>query len=367
MGETLNINGGVLGHLHDNCCDTICALFPCSSASVRYENAQLQLKYEKACSFMSVCGCCPWKAFWNDQVVGYVSMPGCCDNGCCFLCCPYCVCSGDMALVYLQNAYHQDTHSLRSNLFCCWPSIMMIGQWFGLCLLPWVNGCQWCCNNNYVVTRELVWPAGQRGSLTSEVGWQPIGEYFMQEHIAFLPPFFCYRKPTKFGVKVYNKATPDSVLVQLMLLPRLWAGLPETPYRLCLSAPVAPPRGSCCADMGRYAQVDFGSKRETEQVLEKDLRVDLGISAPEPTVVYVNHASPSAMAAPIAYVPPGQPQSLPAIGVPPGPLTQEMTARGPSTDKSPLSSPLLFSSQKKPPTAKPNQHQLIDHSHMTAE
>lgn len=290
--QTFQINQHLLEMDDPNCKEACCMAFPCASVWVRYNNKEgVEAKYHKKCGpCLNLCNCCPWTSSWRGTDIGTFDRPGCCDNGCAFCLCPWCVCSGDIALMYLKNMEKQDTHSMRMKMSCCWPLGMSIGGCCGPCVVAIKDCCMYCSNNNYVLSRELVWPAEPRGKkIETENRGHPIGEYFVSQRVESCG---CQRIPMKIGVKMYDAGTPDPVVAQFMLQPLMWAGLPVPCCRFCVAAPIPTPHGCACADTGRYAKVNWGSKVEMENMLDKDLRVDLEMGTPG-TMVMGNKVAPA--------------------------------------------------------------------------
>merc|ERR1719183_1151124 len=78
-----------MGKLLQMMCCPVCCLY------VPWAGANTKMEYYRDPG----CGKCPYSVSMNGQRVGKVHDVGLCDNGCCFVCCPYCTCDGYVKLM----------------------------------------------------------------------------------------------------------------------------------------------------------------------------------------------------------------------------------------------------------------------------
>lgn len=253
----------ITGHigLYDLCC---MMMFPCCCAKVPLIGQKSLMEYKQQCG---PCGC-PWAVSLDGNLVGKARDPGCCDNGCMFLCCAPCTCSGHIKLMSMDDKTGQERFVFARELFTCWICCQALGfackpVCFGCVSM---NGCCKYCSGTEVQT--ITQPVF-KGPWSRSLGTAPqqIGEFVMSQK--FLPCGPCTALP--FPMRYYFKATSpegaalgkDDMTLLAMVL-QLYRGMP-VPCKLFSSASFVAPTGIPMADMGLGSTVKWASIQEVLQ------------------------------------------------------------------------------------------------------
>jgi len=266
--ETMTYNGHHFMREPHMCCDSAkLMLCPCCPF-FKYTSPNESFVFSNSC----LCCCQDWKVEQltkgsngemqergTGKKMGGTVGPGCCENGCMYLCCPFFLCSGN---AILQNMYHhadgheKNIHTIRQQFACCWPCGRCCAP-CGMCSRGCSDCCNYCQDKNYVLTTEKIYPAEDQMSREVDCAdTDHVGRIIMADRIGCIGccPF---RTPVKYSTIINEAGHLDNEMAAVDgIILMLWKGAP-VPCFCCTFPPVNQPTGISCLDIGRQVESDY--------------------------------------------------------------------------------------------------------------
>jgi len=248
------------GHVSN--CD-LCWMMNCPvcCAVVPFTGKKNNITYVRECLFLS----CPWSVQLNGLTTGRVQAAGCCDNGCCFCCCPCLTCSGHVKMIGLADERGAEKYTVLRELCCCWPicsGLSLACKPLCFCCVSMYGCKQYACNATEI--QNITQPIYKGPWSRSDGTPQKVGEFVLQKR--FVPFLCCLACPQP--MKVYYRPTTQEGMTMskedvsmLSIVLQLYRGMP-VPCKLCASADFQTPQGIPFADWGLGTSVTWTSVQE---------------------------------------------------------------------------------------------------------
>lgn len=251
---------------HVSVCDTlwmICCPSCCLKVPMINKKGN-KITFSKGCGICS----CPLQVKFHDELVGKIERPGCCDNGCCFCCCPWLNCSGHVKMMGVKHKDGQgnlkEKFVFTKELYACWPCIgacATFGVPCGMCY----NSCDGCYQyTKGTECRTITQPVYDGPWSRGEGNPTKIGEIITTER--FYPVGLCCAAPVKMAygfqpkIKKGHELSAEELSTMSLVL-AMYRGMPH-PWRCCGGMPVQQPLGISCLDLGLGVKTEWKSVQE---------------------------------------------------------------------------------------------------------
>lgn len=220
------------------------------------------LNYKSNCEI-----CCPYNITVvsggeDETALGSADNAACCDNGCCFACCPFCACMEVILWKFLtEDREIFATH--RINQDCIYKCCICTALPWAVCLGQWLDLFAFLGDRNSLVYTEDLFSADLDNPVA--IG-QVVSSYYIQP-----VPYTCgcstYRSLSRVSVRAYDVPDPAISLANRKNLSPILATHAYlqgrvVPLSLCSllcgfvfgKAVMLVPSGTCC-DLGRHSTV----------------------------------------------------------------------------------------------------------------